>query len=131
MGDAGVYFDEDCRVRILDVDSYRTTKSLQDDCSVLVSSVDQLQDLAGKYLAVIDQQAERIEAEKLRAVGLRNRVAALHEERRRKRQELTQQLQERQDALDRLAAEEESLRRVRQEQELMIAKLSDAGGAAL
>jgi intraflagellar transport protein 20 len=52
------------------------------------------------------------------------------QERRRKRQELLQLLQEKQEGLDRLLVEEESLRRVRQEQDLMIAKLSDPSGAA-
>lgn len=51
------------------------------------------------------------------------------QERRRKRAELLQLLAERQAELDRLAAEEASLLRVRQEQELMLAKLADAGGS--
>lgn len=46
---------------------------------MFVNSVQQLQDTVGKYVAAVDHQVERIEAEKLRAVGLRNRVAALHE----------------------------------------------------
>jgi hypothetical protein len=61
----------------------RSSAGRQDDCATLVSSVDQLQDTVGRYLAAVDQQAERVEAEKLRAVGLRNRVAALHEVRGR------------------------------------------------
>lgn len=51
----------------------------QNDCGTLVSSVSQLQEIVDKYIFAVDQQVERIEAEKLRAVGLRNRVAALHE----------------------------------------------------
>lgn len=50
------------------------------------------------------------------------------QERRRKRQELLQLLQEKQEELDRLLMEEESLQRARQEQELLVAKLSDPGG---
>ncbi|KIZ01035.1 intraflagellar transport particle protein 20 [Monoraphidium neglectum] len=130
MTEATVYFDEDCKVRVLDVDSYKSSKSLQEECGVMVSSMEQLQATVDKYMAAVGQQVDRIEAEKLRAVGLRNRVAALHEERRRKRQELLQLLQEKQEGLDRLLVEEESLRRVRQEQDLMIAKLSDPSGAA-
>lgn len=49
---------------------------------MFVSSIQQLQDTVGRYLTAVDAQAARIEAEKLRAVGLRNRVAALHEVRR-------------------------------------------------
>jgi intraflagellar transport protein 20 len=100
----------------------------QENCTLFVDDVQQLQATVGQYLAAVDQQVARIERDKLWAVGLRNRVAALHEERRRRRQELVQLLQEKQEELDRLAAEEESLQRARQEQELMINKLSNVGG---
>ena len=51
----------------------------QDNCSVCVSRIDELQDAAGGFLEAVTQQAARVDAEKLRAVGLRNKVAALHE----------------------------------------------------
>eukprot|EP00879_Flechtneria_rotunda_P032658 GHRR01035911.1.p2 GENE.GHRR01035911.1~~GHRR01035911.1.p2 ORF type:complete len:109 (+),score=34.07 GHRR01035911.1:495-821(+) len=77
--DRGIYFDEDNRVRILDVDKYAASQTLQDNCQKFTSNMQQLQDCISKYLSAIDQQVDRIEKEKLKAVGLRNRVAAMHE----------------------------------------------------
>jgi hypothetical protein len=56
----------------------------QENCAGFVGAVDQLQATVGAYVAAVEHQAGRIEAEKLRAVGLRNRVAALHEVRGRR-----------------------------------------------
>ncbi|GBF92609.1 intraflagellar transport particle [Raphidocelis subcapitata] len=103
----------------------------QENCTAFVASVQELKETVGSYVGAVEAQVARIEAEKLRAVGLRNRVAALHEERRRKRQELLQLLQEKQEELDRLLAEEESLQRVRREQELAVGKLADGAGGGL
>jgi hypothetical protein len=38
-----------------------------------------LQDVAAKQLATVDQQAARVDAERLAAIGLRQRAAALAE----------------------------------------------------
>eukprot|EP00879_Flechtneria_rotunda_P010239 GHRR01010705.1.p2 GENE.GHRR01010705.1~~GHRR01010705.1.p2 ORF type:complete len:132 (+),score=51.42 GHRR01010705.1:495-890(+) len=127
--DRGIYFDEDNRVRILDVDKYAASQTLQDNCQKFTSNMQQLQDCISKYLSAIDQQVDRIEKEKLKAVGLRNRVAAMHEERRRKQQALQQLLNQKQQELDRLLVEEHSLQKVRADQDNMIVKLTDASSS--
>ncbi|KAF6264980.1 intraflagellar transport particle protein 20 [Scenedesmus sp. NREL 46B-D3] len=129
--DRGIYFDQDNRVRILDVDKFKASQALQDNCAKFVSNMQQLHDSVAKYVAAIDQQVERIEYEKLKAVGLRNRVAAMQEERRHKQQELQQQLNEKQEELDRLLIEEQSLQKVRTTQESTTAKLLDASSTGM
>lgn len=79
---------------------------MQDNSSKFISNMQQLQDSVAKYVAAIDQQVcvtgllqarclsqfppafepvacalqvERVEVENLRAVGLRNKMAAMHE----------------------------------------------------
>ncbi|KAF5830736.1 intraflagellar transport protein 20 [Dunaliella salina] len=101
-----------------------------DNTNIFITNVQQLTALVEKYLSQIDQQVERIEAEKLRAVGLRNRVAALEEERRRKHKEQERLIGEKQEELERLMTEEQSLMKVKQEQELLISKLSDSSSGA-
>mmetsp|Transcript_8222 Transcript_8222/g.14095 ORF Transcript_8222/g.14095 Transcript_8222/m.14095 type:complete len:135 (+) Transcript_8222:1388-1792(+) len=128
--DRGVYFDEDYQIRILDVDKFDASKALQDNAHVFITNIGSLTGLVDKYISQIDQQVERIETEKLRAVGLRNRVATLEEERRRKQKEQERFLSEKQEELERLLTEEQSLLRVKQEQELLIAKLSDSSSGA-
>ena len=71
-------------------------------------------------------QAARTEAEKLRAVGKRNQVAAEAEMRKRKKAETAALFAEKQGEIHRLQAEYESLLKVKAEQELLIAKLSDS-----
>lgn len=124
--DRNIYFDEDCKIRILDTDKLDASKALQGNSSKFISNMQQLQDSVAKYVAAIDQQVERVEVENLRAVGLRNKMAAMHEERRQKQQEMQQVIKERQQELNRLLVEEQSLMRVRAEQESLLSKLADA-----
>jgi intraflagellar transport protein 20 len=100
---------QECRVRILDLDKLNACKGLQDNSAAFASNMQQLQDSVSQYISTIDQQVratvcagasahwvaasvrwtklralrcaqvERIETEKLKAVGLRNKVAAMHE----------------------------------------------------
>uniref|UniRef100_A0A7S0VK76 Intraflagellar transport protein 20 n=1 Tax=Polytomella parva TaxID=51329 RepID=A0A7S0VK76_9CHLO len=132
MGDAdrGVYFDEEYHIRILDVDKYNASKSLQDNCNIFINNVVQLQSLVEKYVTAIDQQVEKLESEKLIAVGLRNKVAALNEERKRKQKEQERIVSEKQEELERLQAEEQSLIKVVKDQELLLAKLTDSSTGA-
>ncbi len=150
--------------------------SQQDNCNIFVNNIQQLNAVVEKYISSIDtqvaarkghargsrlafihhqrdypfMQVERIEREKLRAVGLRNRVAALEEvrrstlssnvnvsplvmpaqERRRKQKDQERLLAERQEELERLQMEELSLSKVMQEQQQLIAKLSDSSSGA-
>ncbi|EFJ49364.1 intraflagellar transport protein IFT20 [Volvox carteri f. nagariensis] len=128
--DRGVYFDEDFHVRILDVDKYTASKSLQDNTNVFISNINNLQSLVEKYVSAIDQQVERLEAEKLKAIGLRNKVAALSEERKRKQKEQERMLGEKREELERLQMEEQSLIKVMGEQEILIQKLTDSSSGA-
>ncbi|GLI64165.1 hypothetical protein VaNZ11_007350 [Volvox africanus] len=128
--DRGVYFDEDFHVRILDVDKYNASKSLQDNTNVFISNIQNLQSLVEKYVSAIDQQVERLEAEKLKAIGLRNKVAALSEERKRKQKEQERLLAEKMEELERLQMEEQSLIKVKGDQEILIQKLTDSSSGA-
>ncbi|GIL72187.1 hypothetical protein Vretifemale_2563 [Volvox reticuliferus] len=128
--DRGVYFDEDFHVRILDVDKYNASKSLQDNTNVFVNNIQNLQNLVEKYVSAIDQQVERLEAEKLKAIGLRNKVAALSEERKRKQKEQERLLAEKMEELERLQMEEQSLIKVKGDQEILIQKLTDSSSGA-
>lgn len=128
--DRGVYFDEEFQIRILDVDKYGASKSLFDNTHIFINNIQNLQGQVEKYVGAIDTQVEKLEQEKLKAVGLRNKVAALSEERKRKQKEQERMLAEKQEELERLQMEEQSLQKVKGEQELLVQKLSDSSGAA-
>lgn len=128
--DRGIYFDEGFHIRILDVDKFNSSKALQDNCNIFVNNIQQLNSVVENYTTTIDAQVEKIEAEKLRAVGLRNRVAALEEERRQKQKNAERMLAEKQEELERLQMEEQSLLKVKQDQDSLISKLSESSSGA-
>lgn len=130
-GGGGVYFDDDYRIRVFDLKRLQASQELKSNATIFLDKAGQLQDKVQHCLSFIDNQAKRVEEEKLRAIGLRNRAAAAEEESKRRRKELRLLLSEKQEELERLQVEEQSLVKLRQEQELTIAKLSDSGAGGL
>lgn len=116
-------FDNETRIRILDADKAAASTRLRDNCVQFNDRVEELQNLSDKYVNVLEKVAGRIEDEKLRAVGLRNRVAALQAERDQQKKELSRQVEEKQQTLDRFEQEERSLEMVIEEQETQMARL--------
>lgn len=90
--------------------------------------VSQLNEMVAKFVEQVDGQRDVIEREKLRAVGMRNKVKALEEDRRRQEQDEALLLEEKREELARLTAEYESLKKVKQEQDLLIDRLTTSGG---
>lgn len=125
--DCRISFDEDFRVRVFDLKQLGASEDLRSNCTNFLDKAGQLQDSVKHCLNTIDTQAAKVEKEKLKAIGLRNRAAALEEETSRKKKEARLILCEKQEELERLQAEEHSILKLRQEQELTISKLSDAG----
>lgn len=130
MGDNKlVTFDSESRVRVLDADKHAASVTLQESCAEFDTKVDQLQDSARKYIGMLENVAGHIEAEKLRAVGLRNRVGALSEAHKATSAELEQRKREQQRQLKALTQEEKSLQLVLEEQEAQIARLKGQAAA--
>ena len=74
---------------------------------------------------VLEQQAQKIEDAKLRAIGARNKIEGEEDNRRKKEQELKTLINEKKMMLDRLTYEFESLSKVEADQKLTIEKLSN------
>merc|ERR1712232_1322032 len=74
---------------------------------------------------VLDGEAKKIEYEKLRAIGQRNRAEMEAESRRRKQQQMQAILAEKTSELERLAFQHNSLERVEHEHKILIEKLSN------
>jgi len=118
-----ITFDDDYKIRILDSEKYEASRSFRDDCLGFDERVDQFKDMAKTYVERLETAARSIESEKLRAIGLRNRVAALREEREANRVELERMKCDKQKELDSLIQEEKSLKLVLDEQEAQISRL--------
>ena len=76
-------------------------------------------------MSVIKSQGNLIEQEKLRAIGMRNRVKAEEENRKAASNELQSVIADKHAELDRYNAELESLIKVENEQKKMIERLSN------
>ena len=73
----------------------------------------------------MESKSKVIEAEKLRAIGLANRVDHEKEVRKRKQLELQAMINEKKAELERLATQYDSLTRVEAEQKALIEKLTN------
>ncbi|GAQ82347.1 hypothetical protein KFL_001080230 [Klebsormidium nitens] len=125
--DRGITFDEMYRIRVFDPDKQRQTKELQEACESFTSKISELDKVVRGLLEQIGAQAQKIENEKLRAMGQRLKATMEPDVRKRKLGEQAAVLAEKQQELDDIGREYESLLKVRHEQELMIAKITDAG----
>lgn len=123
MADKLITFDDEFRIRVLDAAKYEVSKSFRDNCSVFDTRVDSLKDMAQEYAKVFQKAAQSVEAEKLRAIGIRNRVAALREEREASKTEFDSLKAEKQRTLDSLGEEAKSLQLIVDEQEAQLARL--------
>ena len=74
---------------------------------------------------VLEQQAQKIEDAKLKAIGARNKIEGEEDNRRKKEQELKTLINEKKMILERLTYEYESLTKVDTEQQRTIEKLSN------
>lgn len=86
----------------------------------------QFEGMVTRLLGTVDEQAAKLERQKLRAVGLRNRVTAEGEARRRLEVGQHAAVAGKRETLDRLTREHESLRKAISAQELEMSRL--AGG---
>jgi intraflagellar transport protein 20 len=117
-----ISFDDKFRIRVLDADKHFASLTLQESCDSFRAQVEQLKDCSKNYIDKLEEVSKHIEAEKLRAIGLRNKVAALREE-RRESSNIAELKAMRQQELDNLTQEERSLTLVVEEQEAHIARL--------
>jgi intraflagellar transport protein 20 len=78
----------------------------------------------GALTEILHTQSEKIEVEKLRAIGQRNRKETETETRKRRQQEMHFLLAQKQSELQRLHDQYESLLKIEQEQKLLMEKLS-------
>merc|ERR1711916_11606 len=113
-------FDENNRLRILEPEQHKATDSLRSECTDFVQNITHFNEMVGKFVTTIDQQAQAIENAKLRAVGQRIQVETEVDARKRKQAELQAQLREKQVELDRLTAQYESLLQIEREQKSAI-----------
>ena len=99
--------------------------ALQDECKEFLSKTKSFSDIVADFINVMESRSKVIENEKLKAIGLGNKVDAEGEARKRKQLELNAMINEKKAELERLNSQHESLVRVEAEQKALIDKLTN------
>jgi len=120
-----ITFDDEFRLRVLDADKYKQTESLDAECTAFVNKIQEFNTTVHSLVEVLDKQSKKIETEKLKAIGQRNRVDSESEARGRAQAALKNQINEKMTELERYNKQHESLSKVEQEQKLLIERLSN------
>lgn len=76
MEDGGVQisFDDDCQIRVLDPEQFKHSERLEKECKGFVDKIRDFNSAVHAIVEVLHENAERIEKQKLRAIGQRNKV---------------------------------------------------------
>ncbi|KNC99108.1 uncharacterized protein SPPG_05368 [Spizellomyces punctatus DAOM BR117] len=119
-----VIFDEFSKLRILDPVQFETSEKLKEECKDFTQRVSNFNEIVEMFLKMMEEKAEQIESEKLKAIGLRNRAEQQMENRKGTQKQLQSLIKERQAELDRLTVQVDSLVKVQHEQEALIDSLS-------
>ena len=117
------------KIRVLDVDKFEKTSDLHDECQSFVKKIQELTGVVQNIIETVDVEAGKIEREKLKAVGFRNRLATEAEIVRKLEMEQKAKVSEKQEELERLNVEYESLVKIKNEQELLINRLIADGNS--
>ncbi|OQR91265.1 Intraflagellar Transport Protein 20 [Achlya hypogyna] len=120
-----ICFDDEYRVRVLDLEKFVHTQELESECNQFVSKMEDFHGTVKGVLEIMEAQAKRIELEKLKAIGQRNRVDNEIENRNRQKTMLEVLIKEKQTELERYCQQYISLTKIEDEQQQLIEKLSN------
>ncbi|KAL4110401.1 hypothetical protein PRIC1_002092 [Phytophthora ramorum] len=120
-----ICFDDDCQVRVLDKDNITHTQELDQESNQFATKLEEFHEIVKGVLEVMEGQAKRIEREKLKAIGQRNRVDSEVENRNRQKQMLELQIKEKKTELERYNLQFQSLTKIADEQQVLMDKLSN------
>ncbi len=126
--DVNITFDDNNQIRVLSAQKFQETENMKSECNDFLKKIMNFNDMVSTLIEVLDNQAQKIEDAKLRAVGARNKIEGEEDNRRKREQELKTLINEKRMELERLNYQFESLQKVENEQKLTIEKLSSSDG---
>ncbi|EGR28705.1 intraflagellar transport protein, putative [Ichthyophthirius multifiliis] len=120
-----ITFDEENKICVLEPEKYRETDQLKNESMEFIKKVLSLDETITQITETLENYAKKIEQQKLRAIGERNKVETESENRKKKIMELNNLLNEKKAELERYSTEFESIQKVESEQKHLIEKLSN------
>eukprot|EP00903_Cladosiphon_okamuranus_P017144 g15789.t1 len=121
-----ISFDEECRIRVLDPEQFKHSERLEEECRGFVDKMREFNTSVHGIVEVLHENAARIDKEKLRAIGQRNKVEGEVEYRMRQKAALQTMLKEKMLELDRQNLQYQSLLRIESEQLALVDRLSNS-----
>ncbi|XP_020789319.1 intraflagellar transport protein 20 homolog isoform X1 [Boleophthalmus pectinirostris] len=116
LADAGFYFDELNKLRVLEPEVSHSTSELKEECKEFVDKIGQFQKTVGGLIDLVDELAKEAETEKMKAIGARNLLKSVAKQREAQQQQLQALITEKKMQLERYRIEYESLSKVESEQ---------------
>ena len=124
LAEKGIHADRD-GLHLLPPEQLQSSVALQEECKEFLSKTKQFNEIVADFIGVMESKSKVIEAEKLKAIGLGNRVDSEKEVRKRKQLEVQGLIAEKKAELDRLSAQHDSLMMVETAQRKMIDNLTN------
>ncbi|KRX07369.1 hypothetical protein PPERSA_06984 [Pseudocohnilembus persalinus] len=121
-----ISFDEENKIRVLDAEKFRETEAIKNESMEFIKKVLNQDETITALTETLEVYAKKIEEEKLRAIGERNKVETEAENRKKKMLELNNYLNEKKTELERYKVEYQSLQKVVEDQKKLIDKLSNS-----
>lgn len=98
---AGIYFDEMSKVRVLEPEVSQQTEELKSECKNFVDKISDFQNIVGSFIEMVDTLAKEVEKEKIKAIGSRNVLKSVAKQRETQQQQLRALIAEKQTQLER------------------------------
>lgn len=116
LAEAGFYFDELNKLRVLEPEVNQSTLELKEECKEFVDKIGQFQKIVGGLMELVDELAKEAETEKMKAIGARNLLKSVAKQREAQQQQLQALITEKKMQLERYRIECEALSKVESEQ---------------
>lgn len=116
LAEAGFYFDELNKLRVLEPEVSHSTAELKEECKEFVDKIGQFQKIVGGLMELVDELAKEAETEKMKAIGARNLLKSVAKQREAQQQQLQALITEKKMQLERYRIECEALSKVESEQ---------------
>jgi intraflagellar transport protein 20 len=119
-----VTFDEDHHLRIFNHEKFTSSQELHDKSVEFTTKIEQFDAMMKEIMTILQGQGDKIDKEKLKVIGVRNKVKGEEEVRRNKIRDFQVLIAEKQTELERYTNELDSLTKIEHEQKKMIESLS-------
>ncbi|XP_044755648.1 intraflagellar transport protein 20 homolog isoform X2 [Coccinella septempunctata] len=120
----GIYFDEVDKICILEPEIFKQTNDLKEECKIYTEKIEEFQKIGKKFTTIIEELANKVENEKINAIGARNILQGMEKQKENHQQQLHALIVEKSMELERLKIQLNSLQKTEMEQQDLINQMT-------